>query len=61
MPDDLEWPRRVIVGAIVVTAVTRLAIFAERAGVVHPRTRFGASKKERPPQGGLAVQCAGPK
>lgn len=29
MPVDLEWPRRAIVGAIVVIGVTRLATFAE--------------------------------
>ncbi|WP_271573433.1 hypothetical protein [Bradyrhizobium sp. CCBAU 11361] len=28
MPDDLEWPRRAIVGAIVVIGVARLASFA---------------------------------
>jgi hypothetical protein len=59
VPDDLEWPRRVIVGAIVVIGVARLATFAEGPGAVQPR--FNCGDKERPPEGGLAVQCAGPK
>jgi hypothetical protein len=54
-PDDLGWPRRAIVGAIVVIG---------HAG--GPRrdpapALFYCGDKERPPEGGLAVQCAGPK
>jgi hypothetical protein len=37
MPDDLEWPRRAIVGAIVVIGVARVATFAEGPGVVRRR------------------------
>lgn len=37
MPDDLEWPRRAIVGAIVVIGVARLATFtAVNARVIRP-------------------------
>lgn len=35
MPADLEWPRRAIVGAIVVIGVTRPATFAEGPGVLY--------------------------
>lgn len=35
MPVDLEWPRRAIVGAIVVIGVTRPATFAEGPGVLY--------------------------
>lgn len=35
MPVDLEWPRRGIVGAIVVIGVTRPATFAEGLGMLH--------------------------
>lgn len=35
MPVDLEWPRRAIVGAIVVIGVTRPATFAEGSGVLY--------------------------
>ena len=34
MPDDLEWPRRTIVGAIAVISVAKLATFAKGPGVV---------------------------
>lgn len=47
MPDDLEWPRRVIVGAIVMIGLARLATLAEGAGVVRPRF-IAAKKKDRP-------------
>ena len=61
MPDDLEWPRRVIVGAIVVIGEARLATFAERRRRGPAPDPFHCGEKERPPEGGLAVQCAGPK
>lgn len=35
MPVDLEWPRRAIVGAIVVIGVTSPATFAEGPGVLY--------------------------
>lgn len=35
MPVDLEWPRRAIVGAIVVIGVTKPATFAEGPGVLY--------------------------
>jgi hypothetical protein len=48
-PDDLEWPRRAIVGAIVVIGVARPATFAEGPGVVQPRPGFIAViRKDRP-------------
>ncbi|UPK33407.1 hypothetical protein IVB18_35085 [Bradyrhizobium sp. 186] len=61
MPDDLEWPRRVIVGAIVVIGVARLATFAEGAGVVQPRTRFIAAKKKDRPKAVLQSNAPGQK
>lgn len=35
MPVDLEWPRRAIVGAIVVIGVTRPVTFAEGPGALY--------------------------
>lgn len=48
MPVDLEWPRRAIVGAIVVIGVTRPATFAEGPGVLYcgeTKDRQGRSLK----------------
>jgi hypothetical protein len=66
MPDDLEWPRRVIVGAIVVIGVARLATFAEGRLATFAEGPAWSSpgfvllrRKKRPPKGGLAVRCAG--
>jgi hypothetical protein len=53
LPDDLEWPRRAIVGAIVVIGVARLATFAEAPAWssrgFQPWHRFiAAIRKDRP-------------
>lgn len=48
MPVDLEWPRRAIVGAIVVIGVTRSATFAEGSGMLYrgeAKVRQGRSLK----------------
>jgi hypothetical protein len=48
-PDDLEWPRRAIVGAIVVIGGARLATFAGGPGVFQPQARsIAAIRKDRP-------------
>lgn len=39
MPDDLEWPRRAIVGAIAVISVAKLATFTKGPGVVQRSSR----------------------
>lgn len=45
MPVDLEWPRRAIVGAIVVIAMRRLATFAGDPGVLAAK---GKTAKDDP-------------
>lgn len=45
MPVDLEWPRRAIVGAIVVIGMRKLASFAGRPGVLAAK---GKTAKDDP-------------
>jgi len=45
MPDDLEWPRRAIVGAIAMSGVARLATLAE--GPPRRSTAAQAATRER--------------
>lgn len=55
MPVDLEWPRRAIVGAIVVIGVTSPATFAEGPGVLYcGETKY---RQGRSPQFTAPVNC----
>ncbi|QQN66173.1 hypothetical protein JIR23_11045 [Bradyrhizobium diazoefficiens] len=52
MPVDLEWPRRAIVGAIVVIGGTRLATFAGGSGVLYCGERKDSQER--------SLQCNAP-
>lgn len=58
MPVDLEWPRRAIVGAIVVIGVTRPATFAEGPGRALLRRNEKTAKDD--PSNSLRWSIAGP-